>query len=165
MSPPDTVGHDAPYGIDYLQRRLIEEFPLARHLGVGVEAADDATIVLRAPFAPNANDKGTAFGGSQFSVAVLAGWAWVARYTACHQLATEAVIQESNIRYLAPVRGELRAVLNTPRGDSVEKFRQMLSRAGRGRIRLEVELREGDTLATAFDGVYAAMSRQAATGR
>jgi thioesterase domain-containing protein len=159
MNLPGTIGHDAPYGIDYLQRRLIEEFPLARHLGVGVEAADDATLVLRAPFAPNANFKGTAFGGSLFSVAVLTGWAWAARYLASRQFSADAVIQESSIRYLAPVRGELRAVLNTPRADSVEKFRKMLSRAGRGRICLEVEVRDGGVLATAFEGVFVAVSR------
>jgi thioesterase domain-containing protein len=159
MNMPDTIGQDAPYGIDYLQRRLIDEFPLARHLGVGVEAADDATVVLRAPFAPNANFKGTAFGGSLFSVAVLTGWGWVTRYMASRQVLADAVIQESSIRYLAPVQGELRAILNAPRADSVDKFRKMLSRAGRGRIHLRVEVRDGDTLATEFDGVFAAVNR------
>ncbi len=45
--------------------------------GIIVEAADDdEPVVLRAPLAPNANHKGTAFGGSLYSLAVLTGWAW-----------------------------------------------------------------------------------------
>jgi thioesterase domain-containing protein len=142
-----------------LQRRLIDEFPLARHLGVAVEAANDATLVLRAPFAPNANFKGTAFAGSLFSVAVLTGWAWLTRYLVSRQFLADAVIQESNVRYLAPVQGELHAILNAPHTDSLERFRKMLSRAGRGRIRLQVEVRDGGIVATQFDGVFAAVSR------
>ena len=52
---------------------------LAKHIGIVVESADDSAVVLRAPLAPNANYKGTAFGGSLYSVAVLTGWAWVTR--------------------------------------------------------------------------------------
>ena len=67
-----------------------------------------ARVVLRAPLAPNANHKGTAFGGSLFCVAVLTGWAWATRYIAARGLNADAVIQESTIRYLKPVHGEFR---------------------------------------------------------
>jgi thioesterase domain-containing protein len=90
--------------------------------------------VLRAPLAPNANDKGTAFGGSLFAVAVLAGWAWLARYLAQHSLSADAVIQESTIRYLVPVHGEFRAALTAPMPAEIEKFRKMLRRAARAHL-------------------------------
>ena len=93
------------FGRDYLQNRIVEEFMLARHIGIIVESADDRAVVLRAPLAPNANYKGTAFGGSLYSVAVLTGWAWVTRYLAARDLPADAVIQESNVRFLAPVHG------------------------------------------------------------
>ena len=49
------------------------------------------------------------------------------RYLATHQLAADAVIQESTIRYLAPVRGASCARLSTaPAARAVEKFRKML---------------------------------------
>ena len=70
--------------------------------------------MLSAPFEPNANHNGTAFGGSQFCIAVLTGWAWATRYLAARQVAADAVIQESTIRYLAPAHGALRAVLQPP---------------------------------------------------
>jgi thioesterase domain-containing protein len=142
------------YGQAYLQRRITSEFPLARHIGIVVERADDGGIVLCAPLAPNANDKGTAFGGSLFSVAVLTGWAWVARYLAAANIAADAVIQESTIRYILPVQGEMRASLTPPGTSHIEKFKKMLQRAGRSRIRLEVSIRLGQTSATEFEGVY-----------
>ncbi len=148
------------FGRDYLQERIIGEFALAKHIGIVVESVDDKGIVLCAPLAPNANYKGTAFGGSLYSVAVLTGWAWVTHYLATQDLAADAVIQESNMRFLAPVRGELRARAAAPSDPQIEKFRKMLKRAGRGRIPLQVGIHCEETLATLFDGVFAAATRQ-----
>jgi thioesterase domain-containing protein len=154
------VQRDAPiFGRDYLQRRIDREFPLARHIGILVESAEDSCVVLCAPLAPNANFKGTAFGGSLFSIAVLSGWAWVARYLAARQLSADAVVQESKMRYLVPVQGSLRASLTAPSAEQIEKFRKMLRRAGRGRIRLHVDIREGHAVAAQFDGLFAATMR------
>ncbi len=144
------------HDIEDLRRRILDEFPLARHIGIEVESAGDDGVVLAAPFEPNANHNGTAFGGSQFSVAVLTGWAWSTRYLAVHHPAADCVIQESTIRYLAPVYGPLRAVLKAPPAEHIDKFRRMLRRAGRGRISLHVDVYDGSTLATQLDGVFAA---------
>lgn len=149
------------FGREYLQRRIATEFALAAHIGVVVESADAAGVVLRAPLAPNANYKGTAFGGSLFSLAVLTGWAWITRYLAMEAFAADAVIQASSIRYLAPVHGEFRAKSEPPPPADVEKLARMLKRAGRGRIGLGVDILQGATLAARFDGVYAAVARDA----
>jgi thioesterase domain-containing protein len=152
--------HTAKFGCDYLQKRIAGEFMLAKHIGIVVESADDSAVVLRAPLALNANYKGTAFGGSLYSVAVLTGWAWVTRYLAARGFAADAVIQESSVRFLVPVQGELRARVAAPSDAQIEKFRKMLQRAGRGRIRLRVEIIYNQTLAALFEGVFAAALRQ-----
>jgi thioesterase domain-containing protein len=146
----------ADFGPSYLQRLIDSEIPLARHIGVAVEQADEQAVVLSAPFEKNANHKGTAFGGSLYCVAVLTGWAWVTRYLGLQRIAADAVIQESNVEFLAPVHGELRAHLIAPATAEIDKFRKMLERAGRGRIQLRVELRNALQVAARFDGVFAA---------
>jgi thioesterase domain-containing protein len=148
------------FGREYLQNRILGEFSLARHLGIVVESADDSAVVLRAPLAANANYKGTAFGGSLYSVAVLTGWAWVTRYLESRGVIADAVIQESSTRFLAPVQGDLRASAVVPSDAQIDKFRKMLQRAGRGRIRVRVEICHEQTLATLFEGVFAAVMRQ-----
>jgi thioesterase domain-containing protein len=148
------------FGSSYLQDRILGEFALAKHIGIVVESADDAAVVLRAPLEPNANYKGTAFGGSLYSLAVLTGWAWVTRYLEARGVPADAVIQESSMRFLSPVRGELCASVAAPSSAQIDKFRKMLRRAGRGRISLRVEINYDQTLATLFEGVFAAAIRQ-----
>jgi thioesterase domain-containing protein len=164
MKTPNTILKENAvpdaFGVDYLQARIEREFPLARHLSVSVDAAHDEVVVLRAPLSPNANHKGTAFGGSLFCVSVLAGWAWASRYIEARGLNADAVIQESNIRYLKPVKGEFRGILKAPPPQYVGKFLKMLARSGRGRIRLHVEIHDDQTLAAHFDGMFVAALRR-----
>jgi thioesterase domain-containing protein len=148
------------FGADYLQERIDREIMLAKPMGIIVEAAHETELVLRAPLAPNANHKGTAFGGSLYSLAVLTGWAWITRFLATRKLDAEAVIQESSTRFLAPVHGEMRACIEIPRGAEIDKFQKMLLRADRGRIRLQVNVHQGTMLATVFDGLFAAAMRR-----
>ena len=150
----------ASFGSSYLQNRIANEFMLARHIGIVVESADDNTVVLRAPLASNVNYKGTAFGGSLYSLAVLTGWSWVTRYLAARGLSADAVIQQSSVRFFKPVQGELRACAVAPSDTQIDKFCKMLRRAGRGRIHLRVEINYGETLATLFEGEFAATLSQ-----
>jgi thioesterase domain-containing protein len=145
-----------PQLADYLQARIREEFPIAVHMGILVAAAGDASLELRAPLAANANHHGTAFGGSLFSLAALAGWAWLTGYAVRHGLDADAVIQDGHIEYRRPVRGEFRATLAAPPGADIERFRKMLRRSARGRIRLIVALYDGADEAARFEGVFAA---------
>ncbi|MGD0490638.1 MAG: YiiD C-terminal domain-containing protein [Steroidobacteraceae bacterium] len=166
MKPPNTKLRDNEvddaFGVDYLQDRIDREFPLARHIRVSVDRAHDGGVVLRAPFAPNSNHKQTAFGGSLFCVAVLSGWGWATRYLAARGLDADAVIQESTMRYLKPVKGEFQGALKAPPPDQLERFLKMLARSGRGRLRLHVEIHDGQTLAARFDGVFVAVLRSGA---
>jgi thioesterase domain-containing protein len=148
------------FGAGYLQELIDREIMLAKPMGIIVEAASESAVILRAPLAPNANHKGTAFGGSLYSIAVLTGWAWITRFLATRKLNAEAVIQESSMRFLAPVHGEMRSSIEIPAALEVEKFEKMLLRAARGRIRLQVNVHGGATLASAFDGLFAAAMRR-----
>jgi thioesterase domain-containing protein len=151
--------NDPDFGAAFLQERIDREIALAVPMGVIVESADDAGIILRAPLAPNANHKGTAFGGSLYALAVLTGWAWLTRYLVSRQINADAVIQESSMQFLLPVVGELRACSVAPAEGEPDKFHKMLMRAGRGRIRLRVEMHQGQNLAGVFDGLFAAAMR------
>jgi Putative thioesterase (yiiD_Cterm) len=58
------------------------------------------------------------------------------------------------------VKGDLRAVIVPPADADIDKFRKLLLRAGRSRIRLRVEMHQSGKLATVFDGLFAAAMRR-----
>ena len=64
------------------------------------------------------------------------------------------------MQFLLPVTGTLRALIAPPAAAEIGKFRKLLLRAGRGRIRLRVEMHQGDKLAAIFDGLFAAALRR-----
>jgi thioesterase domain-containing protein len=72
----------------------------------------------------------------------------------------DGVIQESSVQFLHPVQGELRATALAPATAHIDKFRKMLQRSGRGRIRLRVEIGYDQKLAMLFEGVFAAALRR-----
>ena len=59
--------------LNQLRNVLHEEIPLTKAMGVEVNSYDGHCLVLSAPLDPNTNHKDTAFGGSLYSLAVLAG--------------------------------------------------------------------------------------------
>jgi thioesterase domain-containing protein len=127
-----------------------------RALGLIVEAIDPVTI--SAPLEANLNDKGTAFAGSLFSVAALAGWALVMRWCATEPVDAEVVLQSSTARFLSPARAGFRALAHEPPAAQREKLRRMLARSGRGRAEIAVDVKCHEALVMSFTGAYAVIA-------
>src|SRR5688572_1120434 len=109
---------------------------MSRSMGVTVARLDAEGLELAAPLAPNLNHKRTAFGGSLYSLAVLAAWGTVRRLLAEAGIKAHVVIGEGSLSYLKPVAGEFRAACAAPAEDEAERFRAALSRKGKARISL-----------------------------
>lgn len=140
-----------------LQARMHAEIPLTRHIDVRIGPYEPDALTLSAPLAANANHKGTAFGGSLFSLAVLAGWGLLALKLEERNLHAELVIQDSHVEYLAPVRGDFTARATLPEASEFSRFLRTLERRGRARIRVSVTVAQGDIETVRFDGTFAAV--------
>jgi thioesterase domain-containing protein len=136
-----------------LQAYLSARIAPARALGLSVEATEP--VAITAPLELNVNDKGTAFAGSLFSVAALAGWAQVLRWCAVQSFEAEVLLQASKAQFLAPARAGFRAVALEPALSQREKLARMLARSGRGRIEIAVSVNCQETPVLSFAGVYA----------
>ncbi|HEY4646420.1 MAG TPA: thioesterase domain-containing protein [Steroidobacteraceae bacterium] len=144
-----------------LENRILSDIPLARHIGMRVVQFDGHTLVLSAPLAVNSNHKGTAFGGSLFSLAVLAGWGLITLKLAERGVEGELVIQESRVSYLLPVTGELVARASLPDDQALNRFLTAVDRYRKGRIRLNVSIEQGGRKAVRFEGTFALLSMTA----
>jgi thioesterase domain-containing protein len=137
-----------------LEAVLREEIPLTQAMDLRVAEASLVRVVLTAPLEPNHNHKRTAFGGSLYSLAVLAGWGllWIRLRDA--GLDGHVVIAKSEAEYLRPVVEELRAAAEADEkvmATALELYR----RKGKARVLLTARIgREGEE-GLRFFGTYA----------
>jgi thioesterase domain-containing protein len=140
-----------------LTETLHREVPLTRQMGVKVADFDGSRLVVTADFGPNVNIHGTAFGGSQFSLCAVAGWALLQlKYeeAGTHAL---SVLGNASIDYFRPVKGEITAHCHLPEDDTFEPFMRRVGNGERAAIALVTEILVGDKVAARFQGRYSAL--------
>jgi len=135
------------------------EIPLINHMGFGDLIYDGRSLQMPAELAPNVNDKGTGFGGSLATLATLCGWAMVTLYLREQGRDCDVMIRDSQLQYLAPVTGDFAAVTSLPEESELTTFMSYMDTKGRGRMSLEVEVRQGDVVAMKLSGAYVAIDR------
>jgi len=117
-----------------LERELLDSIPLTRTMQLRISAWDADTLNLSAPLAPNINDKGCAFGGSLSSTLTLAGWALIRLAADLRRTGCDIYVQDSTIRYLAPVWGDFTAVARLDDDDSFDEFFAKLKARQKARV-------------------------------
>jgi len=138
-----------------LQQTLHQDIPLTRAMQLEVGDYDGERLLLTAPLPPNINDKGTAFGGSLYSLAVLCGWSLLRLKLEEAGLKKNIVIHEATTRYLLPVNEALHAECSLPLA-AWESFLHTLQQRDRARIALTVVIRQQGKPAVEFTGQYVA---------
>lgn len=139
-----------------LERTLHEDIPITKQLGITVLRYEADTLALTAPLDANINHKGTAFAGSIYAVATLAGWGVIWLLLREAEIAARIVIQESSIRYRRPITQDMVAMCSKPSPAQLEQFVAMLRRKGIARLELQTQISEGGQTAVEFSGRYVA---------
>ena len=142
-------------------REYCRAMPPVAAMQVDVEGFQGDALRLTAPLSANVNDKGNAFGGSLTSLMTVAGWGLVTLKLRLAGLKAEVYVADSQIRYLAPLYGDLVADAAFADGQSLEAFIDTLVQRGRARIQVEacVRLPEGG-MATTLSGRFVAIAKR-----
>jgi len=140
-----------------LETRWHTEIPISATMGVRVHRFDGTTLETTAALAPNLNIHGTAFAGSQFSLASLCGWGQVWLQLDAAGLDGSIVFVEGSIRCVTPVRDAMlaRCVWNQSAAEALDALRG----SGRARCHLDVRIECADAVAAEFSGVYGIRAR------
>jgi thioesterase domain-containing protein len=133
---------------------MLDDIPLARHIGVQVLAWDGHSLVLGAPLDANSNHKGTAFGGSLYSLAVLAGWGVLLLELEARGIDAEIVIQACAVDYRMPVTGDFTARAVAPDRAQIERCVRMFNRYGKARIEIATVIERQGLEAVRMRGTY-----------
>lgn len=136
-----------------LEQTLHRDIPITREMGIRVAAYDGKQLRLTAPLTPNVNDKGTAFGGSLYSLAVLCGWSLLHLKLKEAGLPHNVVIQEANVRYLLPVSQDITAECNID-DEALTQMFASLEKHDRARLPLAVVIKQNERPALEFSGRY-----------
>lgn len=139
--------------ISKVQKALYKHIPLAKHLGIQIEKFTGNDFSIHAPLEPNINDKGTAFGGSLYSIAVLCGWGFLQLKCSEAKLKVETVIHKAQVKYILPVEGEFTAKTSL---DEIEwsHWLPVLKNGQRVRIPLNVDVFCDGEKVLSFIGKY-----------
>ena len=98
------------------------------------------------------------------ALAILAGWTLVHLRLRAEGLVTHTVIQTSAVHYDAPIHGAFRAVTQPVEDRAWERFLRAVTKRGKGRLHVDVEvLAEGDAAAR-FTGAYVAINGRKSLG-
>lgn len=145
-----------------LEREILADIPLAQAMQLRVAAHSPEHLALVAPLAPNINDKGCAFGGSLASLLTLSCWALVVLRLRAAGEDCDVYVQDSQIRYLAPVWGEIRAESRLAAEESWDGFFGMLAARGKGRLHISASVAdENGKPATTLEARFVALRREA----
>lgn len=147
------------------EQSLLSDIPLARAMQLSLREYRDDTLVLAAPLAPNVNDKGCAFGGSLGSLLTLAGWGLIVLHLRRLRVACEVYVQDSQMRYLAPVWADFTAHARLAEGESWSAFGSTLAARGRARLRVHcrVPLEDGSDACT-LEARFVAIAKRDVAG-
>ena len=118
------------------EQALLADIPLARAMQLCVRDYDGENLRLAAPLAPNINDKGCAFGGSLLSLLTLAGWGLIVLKLRELNIRCDVYVQDSEVRYLAPVWEDFVAAARLAEGEAWDEFSRALRARGRARLRV-----------------------------
>ena len=145
------------------EQELLAQIPLARAMQLRIGAWDGDHLAINAPLGPNINDKGCAFGGSLASLMTLAGWGLIVLKLRALGRNCDIFVQDSTIRYLAPVWSDFDAVAALADGESWPAFLAVLAERGRARLNVvcRVALADGKAAAT-FEARFVAMTAKPA---
>jgi thioesterase domain-containing protein len=143
--------------LDTVRRKLAAGVPLISHMGVELVSWSPGEVIVEAPLEPNLNTHGTAFGGSLYCVAAMAGWA-MTHLTLMQAGFTPSVwVLRGEVDYLRPVRGRLRAVATLP-AESREALCVSFRQRGKGKVAVDVAIIENGETCVRLKALYAAVA-------
>ena len=125
-----------------LTLKIREHIPLSRSMEFCIDVLDLEGIKVSAPLSPNINIHGTGFAGSIYSLAILTGWALATHVMQEMQIEAELVVGKAEIRYRAPVIGDLECSSHCEQA-ARDDFSQGVLHQGKGRLDLKIDVNNG----------------------
>ncbi|MBV0933027.1 YiiD C-terminal domain-containing protein [Marinobacterium weihaiense] len=141
--------------LDWLKTQI----PLLEHLGIERLDWDGQALEVPTPLAPNVNDKGTGFGGSQAAIATVAGWCLTTLCLKERGLVCDVVIADSHLKYLKPVTDDFVTRVSLDEAARADELAERVRERGKAKLALTVEVICKEQVCMRLEGIYVAIRR------
>jgi len=145
--------------VDAFVQLIRTDIPLSNAMQLEIIGYQNNCLTARAPLAPNSNDKGTAFGGSQAALMTLVAWGVVWLETRKAGINCDIVIHKGEINWLLPLDDEIHIQCQVPQANVLQKFLQDIRLRGKGAIHLQVTTSDGTNTTSEFNCRYVAIKK------
>ena len=135
-----------------LEKAMHSFTPISKVMGISVLSYNLSSLTVTAPLAPNINPHQSAFGGSLFSIAALAGWGLLQMKLSELLLDCNTVVMSGEVTYTRPVLDELHCVCTLP--NDWAKFQRTLELKGATSITLSSVFKTGRQEAMRLSAKY-----------
>ena len=155
------MSHSAITSIEALQASYHSLIPISAHMGMCVDSYDGQTLSVSAPLENNINHQLSAFGGSLFSLAALAGWGILQLKLGELGVQGNTVIAGGDASYRQPVFETLRCRCTLP--SEYDAFATQLVQNGKASLTLQSRFHltsSPESDAMTFNGKYAVRLNQ-----
>ncbi len=123
-----------------LLAEMRDDMPLIAFMALEVAACDGRSLTLRAPLAPNRNDKGTAFAGAIASLSTVTGWALLTLWGRAQVGPCQVAVYHSEMRYRFPIAAVFEATATLPDEPVMQQLRDRMAARGKGRVDLQIQV-------------------------
>ena len=143
-----------------LNQFIAEHLPSIQAAGVSVTEHNDSELIMTAPLALNHNDRGNAFGGSIYNIAMMACWGTL--YLECIKHIDEPslckpniVTRDGQIRYRHPCTEEtIQVSCRQPNARQWDGFFAHYEKTGKTSLSLTSKIMSGGEICAYFEGVF-----------
>lgn len=135
------------------ERLLHDHIPLAAAMQAGIDSFDGTTLTARAPLAANRNHYGTAFGGSIYTVSLLAAWGLASLLV---DQAGMIVVEHAEADYRQPIEEDLVAIARAAEGADPAAFAADFHALGKARLAVTIRMDSADQTAFVLNARFAA---------
>ncbi|MBV35228.1 MAG: thioesterase [Rickettsiales bacterium] len=142
-----------------LESLVHQEIPITQALDIRIKELTESSIRVMAPFEANKNIHNTAFAGSIYTVATIAGWSLVTSLALQRNLEGSVVLAKANIQYKKPINGDIVAECRVESDDLIDSFVASFKRKNRARIELEINLVEDGIIKAILSANFALVGK------
>lgn len=142
--------------INKLQLIVDSEIAPAHAMQFSLGDYDGTKLTVSAPLAANHNHHGTVFGGSQYAIAAVAGWALLRCKLAEFDLHGAIVVKSAGMDYLRPVASDI-FTITVQLGDeeSLQKSMDYYRNNQRANFKIKGEIMQDAGIAAVYSAEYA----------